>query len=72
MFRISNDTNWPIVKVEDVADIVTAIRAAKPGRYHVDEMTVDLLPSGRIVRHWGVVIKRADGSVVFEPDEWET
>jgi hypothetical protein len=71
MFRISNDMDWPIVKAHDVADIVTAIRVAKPGRYHIDEITVDLLPSGRIVRHWGVVIKRADGSVVFEPDEWE-
>jgi hypothetical protein len=58
--------------VQDVADIVTAIRAVKPGRYHVDGIAVDLLPSGRIVRHWGVVIERADGSVVFEPDEWET
>jgi hypothetical protein len=72
MFRISNDPDRLIVKVQDVAGIVTSIREAKPGRYHIDEITVDLLPSGRIVRHWGVAIKRADGSVVFEPDEWET
>jgi hypothetical protein len=72
MFRISNDPDWQTVKVQDVAGIVTTIRAARPGRYHIDEITVDSLPCGRIMRHWGVVIKRTDGSVVFQPDEWET
>jgi hypothetical protein len=70
MFRISAGADCPIIDVETAAQIGRVIRPMKPGRYHIDEITEDPLPSGSTSRHWGVVIKRADGSVVFEHDAW--
>jgi hypothetical protein len=59
--------DWPVVDVETTAQIEPAIRAAKPGWYHIDEIIRDPLTSGRTSRRWGVGIKRADGSVVIQP-----
>jgi hypothetical protein len=47
------------------------IRAVKPGRYSVDEISGDPLPAGHTSRRWGVAIKRADATVVIEPDPSE-
>jgi hypothetical protein len=48
-----------------------AIRAAKPCRYPVDEISRDHLSSGHTSRRCGVAIKSADGSVAIEPDQWD-
>jgi hypothetical protein len=71
MYRISRNGHEPIVDVDQVAAIEPVIRASPAGRYHVDEMSTKPLPSGHCARRWGVGIKRADGSVVIEPDPWE-
>ena len=42
-----------------------------PGRYHVDQIEADPLPSGHTWRRWGIAIKRPDGSVDLEPDPWD-
>jgi hypothetical protein len=65
MFRISTSQHNG-ADVAQVDEIEPAIRAAKPGRYHVDEISADPLPSGHTSRRWGVGIKTPDGSVVFE------
>jgi len=44
------------------------IRDGDPGRYHVDEISSDPLPSGNMSRRWGVGIKRNDGTVSIQPD----
>src|SRR5262249_23054710 len=70
MFRISGNDDF-LVDVETDEEIAPEIRAAGPGRYHVDEMSATRLSSGHTARRWGVGIKNADGSVVIEPDPWE-
>ena len=70
MFRISRAGQEPIIDVDALDQLEPAIRASKPGRYHVDEIGADPLPSGHTSRRFGVGIKRGDGSVVREPDPW--
>jgi hypothetical protein len=70
MFRISRDDQEPIVDVDTVEAIEPVIRLLKPGRWHIDELPANPFPSGHTARHWGVGIKRADGSVVLERDPW--
>jgi hypothetical protein len=71
MYRTSRDGQEPIIDVDQVDAIEAAIRSSEPGRDHVDEISRDPLPSGNTSRRWGVGIKRADGSVVIEPDPWD-
>jgi hypothetical protein len=71
MFRISRDGQRPISDVDTADELEPAIRTSKPGRYHIDEISGDQLPSGHTSRRWGVWIKQADGSVMLEPDPWE-
>jgi hypothetical protein len=66
-----------ISKGPDVGDIVDSIEAIEafvrdhgPGRYHVDEIGRDPLPSGHRSGRWGVGIKLPDGTVAIEPDSW--
>jgi hypothetical protein len=47
-----------------------AVRAGGPGRYHVDEISTQPLPSGHTSRRWGTAIKRPDGAVTLDPDPW--
>jgi hypothetical protein len=68
MFRISDGMDWPIVDVDTEADVEPAIRALKPGRYHIDEISGDPPQSGQPPRRWGIAIKHPDGSVVLLPD----
>jgi hypothetical protein len=70
MYRNSRNGHEPIVDVDQVEAIEPAIRSSEPGRYHVDEIAADSLPSGHTSRRWGVGIKREDGSVAIEPNPW--
>jgi hypothetical protein len=47
------------------------IKRASPGRCRIDETDAKPLPSGYTAQRWGVRIKRADGSIVIEPDPRE-
>ncbi len=68
MFRITQNGQEPIVDVDTIDQLEPAIRSSEPGRYHVDEISGDPLPSGHTSRRWGIAIERADGTVVLEPD----
>jgi hypothetical protein len=70
MFRISQNGHEPVIDVSLVDQVEPALRAAKAGRYHLDEISADPLPSGHTSRRWGVVTKGKDGSATFEPDPW--
>jgi hypothetical protein len=70
MFRTSQNGQVPIVDVDTLDELEPVIRSIEPGRYHIDQLERDPLPSGHTSRRWGVGIKRADGSVVLEPDPW--
>jgi hypothetical protein len=58
MFRVIRDD------LIDDADTIDGVREIvgqqPPGRYRVDEISVDPLPSGHTARRWGVAIKRPD------------
>jgi hypothetical protein len=45
-----------------------------PGRYTVDELSQDPLPSAFVhtSRRWGVILKLGDGTILMEPDSGET
>jgi hypothetical protein len=61
MFRISRgESGFDADTLERVQEM---LRNGRPGRYHVDEISADPLPSGHKSRRWGVLIKRADGSL---------
>ena len=45
----------------------TLFRELGPGRYHIEEISADPLPSGHTSRRWGVGIKQSDGSVMLLP-----
>ena len=70
MFRISQPGQEPIVDVYQVEAIEPRGALDAPGRYHVDQISADPLPSGHTLRRWGVGIKSDGGSVVIEPDPW--
>jgi hypothetical protein len=70
MFRISRDGSVHIIDVDQVEGLEAEIRASKPGKYHVDEIIANRLPSGHTSRRWGVAIKFQNGSVELEPDPW--
>jgi hypothetical protein len=71
MFRTSQNGQEPIIDVDSVDEIEPAIRSSAPGRYHVDQIERDPLPSGHTSRRRGIGIERADGTVVLDPDPWD-
>jgi hypothetical protein len=71
MYRISHNGQEPIVDVDRLEVIEPAIRLSEPGRYQVDQIERDPLPSGHTSRRWGIAIKRPDGTVELEPDPWD-
>jgi len=70
MFRIRGRVDF-LVDVETVGEIEPVIRAEKPGRFHIDEISATPLPSGHTARGWGVAIKRPDLAVTIDPDPWD-
>jgi len=62
MFRISRNGPEPIIDVDQAESIEPTIRSSDAGRYHIDEISADPLPSGHTSRRWGVGIKRPDGA----------
>jgi hypothetical protein len=69
MYRISCDGQEPVI-VETIKAIMSAIRSSEPGRYVIDEINHESPPTGHIVRHWGIGIRWADGTVEVEPEPW--
>jgi hypothetical protein len=69
-FRIV-DPDGELLGDADTLDQVTEIvRSARPGRYHIDEMSSTPLSSGHTARRWGVVVHNADGRIEKDPDPW--
>jgi hypothetical protein len=71
IYRISAGGKEPIVDVASLDAIEPSVRSGKPGRYHIDGVASDPLPSGHTSRRWGTAIKHPDGTVAVEPDPWE-
>jgi hypothetical protein len=71
MFGISRSGSDEIADGDWVDQIEHALRSRPPGRYHVNQLERDPLPSGHSSYRWGLAIRMQDGSVVSEPDPWE-
>jgi hypothetical protein len=71
LYRISQPDGEPLTDVDSVEAVEGAIRAGGPGRYHVDPISAEPLPSGHTSGRWGTAIKRPDGEVALDPDPWQ-
>ena len=51
-------------------EVVATLKGAWPGRYVIEESSVagQFLPSGYTCHRWGIAIRKADGTVEFEPE----
>jgi hypothetical protein len=67
ILRVNDPNGEPIRTADSQEGITRVIKDLGPGRYHVDEISSDPLPSGHTSRRWGVGIKRPDGMVVLDP-----
>jgi hypothetical protein len=70
IFGISRPDDDRVVDVDSVEQVQRTISSGKPGRYYIDEISADPLPSGHASRRWGVAIKHRDGTVSLDPDPW--
>jgi hypothetical protein len=68
--RVNDPNGEPIRTADSQAGAKRIIEYLDPGRYHVDEISSDPLPSGHTSRRWGVGNKRHDGVVTLDPDPW--
>ncbi len=59
-----------IGSAESIPGLARLLEGAPPGRYHIDEISADPLPSGLASRGWGFAIMRGDGFAIFARDIW--
>ena len=52
MYRISQSGQEPVVDVDTVEQLEPAVRSLPPGRWHLDQIERDPLPSGHTSRRW--------------------
>jgi hypothetical protein len=70
MFRVTQHSES--IDDADTLDGARAIVQGQPqGRYEVDEIRADPLPSGHTSRQWGRIIRHSDGRVEDEPWPWD-
>ena len=68
MYRINRYANEHIIDVDQVEAIEPSIRSTKPGRYQVDQISAEPLPSSDTSRRRGLGVKRPNRSVVLLSD----
>ena len=69
-FRISRGPDVGEL-VDTIQDAEAIARDHGPGRYDVDEHSVDQFPGTKVsARSWGKVIHHRDGQVVLDPIPW--
>ena len=71
LFRIVDRDGEMLADADRLDGVTEIVRRAPTGRYHVDEISADPLPSGHASRRWGSAVRHDDGRVVLDPDPWE-
>lgn len=71
VFRIVNRDGEMLADADSLDGVTEPVRNAPPGRYHIDEISVEPLPSGHTARSCGFAIHHDDGRVILDPDRWE-
>ena len=72
ILRVNVPIGEPIGTADSQEGVTRVIDGLGPGRYHVDEISSDPLPSGHMSRRRGVGIKRPDGLTTLDSDPWPT
>ena len=68
MFRISRaEAGFDAGTLDQARD---RLRPEESGRYHVDEIRAEPLPSGHTSTAWGSLVRHPDGRVEAEPHPW--
>jgi hypothetical protein len=70
MYRISGSDEQDPIVVETLKAIMSAIRLSEPGRYVIHEINNEPRTISDTVRHWGIGVRWADGTVEIEPEPW--
>ena len=70
MLRANGSQGDPVGAAPDVEGMRRLVECFDPGRYHVEEIAADPLPSGHTSRRWGVAIEHPAGRVELDPDPW--
>jgi hypothetical protein len=70
ILRVNDPNGKPVGTAGSQHGIKRLIESLGPGRYHVDEISSDPLPSGHTSRRWGVGFKDKNGTIAIEPDPW--
>jgi hypothetical protein len=70
MLRVNDPQRDPVGAASDVKGLRHLAESLGPGRYHVDQIAADPLPSGHTSRRWGSAIKHPEGRVELDPDPW--
>ena len=70
ILRVNDPNGEPIGTADSQEGIKRVIEGLGPGRYHVDEISSDPLPSGHTSRRWGVGFKDKNSTIAIEPDPW--
>ena len=70
ILRVNNPDGDPIGSAESIPGLARLFADVPPGRYHIDEISHDPLPSGHTSRRWGIAVKRGDSSVSIARDIW--
>jgi hypothetical protein len=63
ILRVNNPDGEPIGTALSIHSVELFFEGVPPGRYHIDEISHDPLPSGHTSRRWGIAVKRNDSSV---------
>jgi hypothetical protein len=59
ILRVNNPHGEPVGTAESPEGVERRLQDIRPGRYHIDEIRRDPLPSGHTSRRWGVAIRKA-------------
>lgn len=70
-FRIVDRDGEMLAAAESLDGVTEFVRNAPPGRYHVDEISANPLPSGHTTRCWGSAVPHDDGRVILSPNPWD-
>ena len=70
ILRVNDRHGEPIGTADSPDGVSSIVMGLDPGRYHVDEISADPLPSRHRSRRWGIGIKHPGGMVTLDLDPW--
>ena len=70
-YRLIDSTGEMLSDADTIEYLKGILDHLDAGRYTVDEIASEPLPSGHTARRWGVLLKLDDGTIIEEPDPWD-